>query len=215
MADFYTPVRMPRPAFEQLIARVDKAVGEHSVALVLSEDFAFRALDPIEPTAIDFRDIDIEKPLEIVNYLDQLLYFAFEFAPEEVISSWADEYDSQLKGEAIERVTYIRDNMPQLSKLWNSKSDSIIAPMISFSYETTLLRDSSMRCVNLYLSAGRIRDNGAPDKTDLVRMRVQLWPSDVRLLIRELQHLWGDHLNDSADEEEGGGVDDEANNAQS
>lgn len=215
MADFYTPVRIPRPAFEQLITEIDKAVGEHSVALVLNEDVPLRALDPIDSDAIDFTNVAIENPLEIVNYLDQLLYFAFQFAPIEVITSWANDHDAELKDEAIERVAYIRRNMPKLANLWDSKSDSIIAPMTGFTYESGPLRDSNIRCANLYISAGRIRVGGAPDRTDMIRLRVQLWPSDVRILIRELEHLWNDHLADSPDEEDDGGNDAETNEAQS
>jgi hypothetical protein len=214
MADFYTPVRIPRSAFEQLIVRVDKAVGEDTVALVLNEDFPFRALDPVEPTAIDFTNLDIENPSEVVYYLDQLLYFAFESAPQEVIVSWANSDAPELKDEAVERVTYVRENMPNLSELWEAKSGSIIPPIIGFTYESVFLGNSDLRCANVYISAGRIRGDGSPDKTDIVRMRLQLWPSDVRLLIRELEHLWNSHLAEPPGEDNGGGTNGEASLSQ-
>src|SRR5260370_2659216 len=92
MADFHTPVRIPREAFHELIARVDEGVGEHTVALLLNEDYPFRALDPINPTAIDFSGIALEEdPLGVVEYLDHLLYFAFERSSPEAIAYWPTE----------------------------------------------------------------------------------------------------------------------------
>jgi len=85
MTDFYAPVRIPREMFDLLISRVDQAVGEHAVALLLNEDFPFRALDPISPTAIDLSGVILDDdPLDIIHYLDQLLYFAFEGVPNDI-----------------------------------------------------------------------------------------------------------------------------------
>ena len=137
MADFYTPVRMDRVTFDELIARIDKAVGEHAVALVLHEDFPFRRLDPIRPDAIDFSEIPVGDPIEIVENLDQLLYFAFELMSRNTITAWAEDEDPELADEAFARVSFIRKNMPELAYLWHAKSDAIIPPMVSFSYETT------------------------------------------------------------------------------
>lgn len=105
VADFSTPVRIPRSTFEELIARIDTAVGEHGVAVSLHEDFPFRSLDPVSPTAIDFSGLDLEDdPLDIVENLDQLMYFAFDLSPAEYIISWVKEYNSDLEDEAVEQV---------------------------------------------------------------------------------------------------------------
>jgi hypothetical protein len=209
MSDFYAPALIPRSAFEELIARVDRAVGEHSIALVLHEYFPFRALDPISPTSIDFSGIQIKDPSEVVDNLDQLLYFAFERAPREVIADWAIEQSEELVDEAVDRVLYIRKNMPELSELWSEKSDSLVPPLVGFEYETARSRGEDDLHVNMYLSAARISRGGLPDRTDMVRLRVQLWPSDIRLLIRELEHLWAAHLSESANHV-GGEIDDGA-----
>jgi len=204
MADFYTPVRIPREAFHELIARVDQAVGEHTVALLLNEDYPFRALDPINPTAIDFSGIALEEdPLEVVEYLDQLLYFAFERSSREAIAYWAREENVELRDEAIERVKFIRGNMPQLADLWEAKSDSITPPLTGFAYETVNVRGDELPRANIYVSAARIMPGGAPDKTDMLRLRIQLWPSDVRMIINELSHLWEAHLASSSNKPNG------------
>jgi len=215
MTDFFTPVQIQRAAFNLLITRVDEAVSNHAVALVLNEDFPFRELDPVSPTAIDLSGLELEEdPLDVVNYLDQLMYFAFEGAPDEVITSWADDFDKELSREALDRVKFMRENMPALSALWNAKNNSILPPLIDFNYEvaTTLSGD---RQVHLYLAAARITGLGTPDKTDMSRLRVQLWPSDVRILIRELKHLLSAHLMVLEDGEDGGEGDDEASEAHS
>jgi hypothetical protein len=205
MTDFYTPVQIPRDAFDLLISRVDEAVGNHAIALVLNEDFPFRALDPIEMTSINFASIDLkEDPLDVVEYLDQLMYFAFEEAPREVIASWGNQDSRGLGDEAADRALFMRRNMPKLRSLWDSKSNALIPPLIHFEYDAATTA-SGDRYANIYFAASRISRTGAPDKSDMHRVRFQVWPSDVRLLIRELEHLAFAHLIDGDDEEGGEG----------
>jgi hypothetical protein len=204
MADFATPVRIPRAAFDQLIARIDSAVGEYKVALWLHEDFPFRNLDPINPTAIDFSGIELDDdPLEVVENLDQLLYFAFESAPRNVIASWAVERNPDLEKEAVERVEAMRQNMPNLSNLWRAKNNSLIPPLVGFGYNITQEGEELPPYVTLYVAAAKIDASaGAPDKSDISRVRVQLWPSDVRVLLRELAHIWDAHLSEERELDE-------------
>lgn len=195
MADFFMPVRIPRDEFEQVIVRIDKAVGEHAVALILHEDYPFRALEPLTSTAIDFSEIRFsEDPLEIIDGLDQLAYFAFERSSDETISAWASDYDPDLAGEATDRVGSMRRNMPELAWLWEAKSDSIIPPLVGIAFESTTIGGDESKLLNIYLSAARIRPGGEPDRSDATRIRAQLWPSDVRILIRDLTHMWDSHL---------------------
>ncbi len=215
MTDFFTPVKIQRAVFELLIMRVDEAVGMHEVALTLNEDFPLRALNPVSPTAIDLTGIELdEDPLEVIDYLDQILYFAFDYTPNETIVSWAGEYDKELGKEAVDRVKFIRDNMVELSELWTAKSNSIVPPLISFAYDFTDTPEGG-RQAQLYFSAARITLTGGPDKSDMSRLRVKLWPSDVRVLARDLEHLWHAHLTDLENGEDGDKIDDESNNAPS
>ncbi|HUY49686.1 MAG TPA: hypothetical protein VMV92_28880 [Streptosporangiaceae bacterium] len=208
MADFSTPVRIPRAAFDQLIARIDDALGKHNVALWLHEDYPFRNLDPISSTAIDFSGIDLQDdPLDVVENLDQLLYFAFELASRKAVASWVSEYDPDLEKEAVERVEAIRKSMPNLAKLWRAKTNSVTAPLVEFTYDVVDADGTNEPYVNLYMAAARIdSSDGAPDKSDISRVRVQLWPSDVRVLMREFAHLWHAHLSDEHDQDGKGDV---------
>ncbi|HUC59904.1 MAG TPA: hypothetical protein VMA95_21060 [Streptosporangiaceae bacterium] len=152
MADFSSPVRIPRPAFEQLLARVDDAVARFDAALLLHEDYPY--------------DVDLVK-------------------------------------EAAERVGHVRSNMPNLSKLWREKSNSVMRPLVELAYETTTSASGSLGA-SLYLAAARIdTSEGVPDKSDITRLRVQLWPADVRILMRELEHLWHAHLSAESLDEDG------------
>jgi hypothetical protein len=205
MADFSTPVRIPRAAFDQLIARIDDAVGKHDVALWLHEDYPFRNLDPVMSTAINFSEIQLEDdPLDVVENLDQLLYFAFELASPKAISSWVSEYDPDLEKEAVERVEAIRKSMPNLARLWRAKNNSVTAPLVEFTYDVVDADGLNQPYVNLYIAAARIdSSDGAPDKSDISRVRLQLWPSDVRVLMREFAHLWHAHLSGEQHEHDG------------
>lgn len=215
MTNFFTPVQIKRAAFELLTARVDEAVGRHDVALTLNEDVPLRALNPVSSTAIDLTGIELdEDALEIVDYLDQLLYFAFVGTQDETVISWAGQYDKELSKEAVDRVKFIRTNMPELSDLWSAKDTSVVPPLVSFGYEFTDTPDYG-RQAQLYIAASRITLTGRPDKTDMSRMRVQLWPSDVRILARDLEHLWHAHLMGSDHGEDGDESAHESNNAPS
>lgn len=206
MVDFSTPVRMARPAFELMLARVDEAIARYDVALWLHEDYPFRSLYSVSSTAIDYSNINSDDdPQEIVNNLDQLIYFAFDDAPEEVVSSWIGEYDGDLEGEAIDRVNYARNNMPNLARLWSAKNNSIIRPLVEFGYDVNDSGSSATPRASIYIAASRIdMSDGTPDKSDIARLRVQLWPADIRVLINELNHLWQAHLSDGKSEEENG-----------
>src|SRR6266567_2395561 len=95
--------------------------------------------------------------------------------------------------------------MPQREALWQAKSNAIAPVLVGFEYDTATIGEH--RRAELYLSASRITSTGAPDKSDMLRLRVQLWPSDVRLLLREFEHLWAAHLDESQEGQESDGED--------
>jgi hypothetical protein len=192
--DFFAPVTLPLPAFEKLVERVDDGIREHAIALVLHEDFPFRTLDILDPDHLDLDDLGIDDPSSQIDSLDQLLLFAFESAPERVIRAWAKERNEGLSDEAVKRVQLIRTSMPSLDELWNEKSNSIVPPLIGLSYDIIRDEQGRAKAATMYLSAGRISSTGRPDALDAVRLRLQLWPADIDLLIRELEHIRIDHL---------------------
>jgi hypothetical protein len=132
----------------------------------------------------------------MIDDLDQVLFFAFEDAPEEVVRGWAREHDPALEEEAFRRVVFIRETMTNLGELWEAKSASIIPPLVGVKYDAIRDSDGRMTALALYLAAARITDLGRPDLTDSVRLRVQLWPADVDMLIGELARLREDHLDE-------------------
>lgn len=202
VVDLFEPVRLPRPAFEELVRQVDAAIENHSMGLILSEDAPYRSLQPLIgaskpeiPGIIDYG--------QIVDSLDQILLFAFEDAPDDVIERWARGKDEHLVEEAVSRVSFVRNNMPNLEELWTEKSSSIVPPLTGFKYD--VLRDeygTGIAAV-VYLAASRVNIAGIPDSHDSTRIRLQLWPSDVQLLIDELEHLKSGHMS-----QKGGGQDD-------
>src|SRR5207302_9060183 len=62
----------------------------------------------------------------IIRYLDQLLTFAFESAPDSVIARWAGNHEGLSAADVIDRVKRMRARMPVLARLWRSKSMSVL-----------------------------------------------------------------------------------------
>lgn len=198
VADLFTPVRLPRPAFQDLVRQVDVGVADGKVMLALHEDFPFRELSVLHEGALHIDSMPTNDVMTIVENLDQLLLLAFEHAPDDVVTNWASGRDESLIDEARDRVHFVRDNMPNLRNLWESKSDSILPPLVSFSYETIYDAKGDGAAVAVYMSAARVNGIGVPDRNDAVRLRVQLWPADVNMLIGELEHVRDTHFRNSS-----------------
>jgi hypothetical protein len=192
VVDFFAPIRLPFDAFEQLVSLTDQGVGSHAIALRLEEDLPFRALEIVQPLG----EASPANFASLIDDLDQVLFFAFEGAPEEVIRAWARDRDMDLQEEALRRVEYVRKNMPNLADLWDEKSTSIVPPLVGLRYDLVCDGGGSVTAAIMYMSAARINGIGRPDLTDAIRLRFQLWPGDVDLLIAELQHLRDAHFGD-------------------
>ncbi|WBB78789.1 hypothetical protein O7606_21660 [Micromonospora sp. WMMD882] len=201
MSNFFTPLTVPRAAFEEFVRKVDSAVGKHAIALALHEDFPYRALQVVGD-GCDLAVTGLDDAEDLIDNLDQILFFAFEYAPEEVIREWASEHEEDLAGEAVSRVTHLRSGMPNLATLWREKSFAIVPPLTSFRYKLIHDAEGNPTSVIAYMSAGRISISGKPDSSDVTRLRVQLWPSDVQSLIEKLEHLRDDHFGKRAQEGE-------------
>lgn len=193
MVDLFSPVRIPRAAFETLVSRIDAAVAVNGIALTLGEDFPFRELELVGDDLVDFSGIEVDVAIELVEHFDQIIYFAFEGAPDRVVEDWAREHDQTSVTEAVSRVEYARKNMPSLRRLWTAKSESLIGPLVGVGVDAVRDGSGALESVILYLAAARISaDTGSPDKSDVSRLRVQLWPSDLRSLVKQLGvHLEG------------------------
>ena len=194
VANFFMPIGLPRAAFEALVLRIDDGVRRHLVALVLNEDFPYRALHILNDS-FNLGDVGVDDdPEEVVYLLDQILVFAFEDAPDEVIRSWAKENDETRQDEAVSRVLFVRNNMINVGKLWSAKSNSLTPPVTAFKYDVVRGDNGAPEAVVVYLAATRIDDMGRPDRTDSTRLRVQLWPADLQLIIDELEHVRNRHF---------------------
>jgi hypothetical protein len=144
-----------------------------------------------------------------------MMFFALEHAPDDVITEWATEHDVDLVNEAVERVGYIRKNMPNLTRLWQGKSTSVVPPMISMDYDVVHNSEGETTGACVYISAGRIAAIGRPDLTDANRIRFRLWPSDVEYLILQLERLRHTYFVEAGQEgaKEDGSRDDTAEGA--
>ncbi len=192
--DFFAPVRLPLETFNELISRTDEGVGNHTIALIISENVSFRALDIVRPESLGLHPSEYERVSKMVDDLDQMLFFAFEDAPDEIVTEWASERDKSLAEEAVRRVRHIRREMINLSRLWEEKSTSIISPMIGVDYDVLHDEKGAATSAIMYISAARIGGLGRPDLTDANRIRFQIWPADVEYLMNQLEHLRHAHF---------------------
>jgi hypothetical protein len=194
MTDLFEPVRLSREAFVDLIKKVDQAFANNAAALVVDERYGLREVEVIDPTAAGFSDETWPELQPAVNYLDQLMLFAFDDAPDTVISTWAREYDSNLVHETIERVKIMRQAMPVLEGLWQAKSASVVPILNNFEYEvlTEIQQQGEMQepSVLAYLSVSRTGLYSRPDRNTIERVTFRLFASDIVLLKQALDHAF-------------------------
>lgn len=198
MADLFAPVQLTRAAFEDLVRCADEGIAKGAIALSLDEDYPFRELTVLNEDAVQVEGIAAKDLVPLIESMDQLTLLAFEHAPDDVVERWANRWDESLKGEAVERVRYVRENMPNVRHVWESKSTSILPPLVSFSFETMREEEGVGAAVAVYIAAARVGNLGAPDRTDAVRLRIQLWLGDVNMLIKNLTHIRDAHLSPGA-----------------
>lgn len=191
--DLAAPLKLPRDVFDSFIAEVDRLVATHDVALELTEDVPYRVLRFVGEQTYDLAGLGGEQSSRMLDSLDQMTLFAFEAAPDDVIQKWG-EREARLGEEARARVRQMRETMVALAGLWSEKSNSVTPPLVGVRYEPIRESDGTIASWILYLSAARISLNGTPDRSDASKVRLQLWPADVQMLIDELQHMLSGHV---------------------
>jgi hypothetical protein len=194
MADMFEPLRLSNEEFVELISGLEQAFSRRAAALVTDERLASAEVDVLDWEETGFNKDAIEKYEQPANYLYQMLLFAFADAPNRVISQWARTYDDSLQEEAVRRVGLIREGMPSLRRLWESKNSSVIPILGSVAYEivdSLAARDETDRTVILSIAASRYGVLGRAEGTSVQNITIRLWPSDLVLLKREIDHIFG------------------------
>ncbi len=198
MADMFEPIRLKEEEFSQLIAGVERAFSRHAAALVLDERLPTAEVEVLDWDETGLDEKAAEKYREVVNYLDQVILFAFAEAPDQVVHDWASSYDASLKDEALKRVEAVRSSMPVLRDLWDAKASSIIPILSSVAYDIITVEGEDeriARSVILSLSASKLGPLGRVDKDSTQSVTFRLWPSDLKVLRREIDHVLKAHFD--------------------
>jgi len=197
MADMFEPVRLKSEEFSQLIMGVERAFSRHAAALVVDERLPSPEIEVLDWEETELDKETVEKYRIVIDYFDQLMLFAFADAPDQVVSEWANGYDPSLKDEALKRVEVVRSSMPLLRDLWDAKVSSVIPILSSVAYDIITVEgeDSTAKSVILNLSAAKLSIFGRVDKSSAQSVILRLWPNDLKLLKREIDHLLKDHFN--------------------
>lgn len=198
MADMFEPIRLKGEEFSQLITGLERAFSRDAAALVVDERLPTAEVDVLDWEETGLDEKAAERYREVVNYLDQVILFAFADAPDQVIHEWASYYDASLKDEALKRVEAIRSSMPVLRELWDAKASSVIPILTSVAYEIIAIEDeddSAARSVILSLSASKLSPLGRVDKNSTQSVTFRLWPSDLKILKREIDHVLSVHFD--------------------
>ncbi len=194
MADLFEPVRLEGTDFQNLLELLEKAFSLYAAALVADEQSPVPTIEILDQTRAGFTDEAWERLQTAVESFHQMMLFAFEDAPDDLISRWARDYEESLQDEAVKRVRLIRDRMPTLRRLWESKRSSVVPILNSFDYEVIYSSESSDANILLAITVSRqpFLARSARSRTDSITIR--LWPSDVALLKREIDHILEAHF---------------------
>lgn len=193
----FEPVRLKSEEFSQLVLGLERAFSRHAAALVVDERLPSAEIEVLDWEETGLEEEAVARYREVVEYLDQLLLFAFADAPTKVVADWADTYDASLRDEAVQRIETMRNNMPSLRDLWDAKVSSVVPILSSLAYEVITSEsedDVSARSVLLSMSASRLGILGRVDKSSTQMLAFRLWPSDLRLLRREIDHVLEVHF---------------------
>ncbi len=194
----FEPVRLKSQEFSQLILGLERAFSRHAAALVVDERLPSAEVEVLDWEETGLDEKAVEKYREVVDYLDQVILFAFADAPDQVVSDWASAYDASLKDEALKRIEAMRSSMPLLRDLWDAKVSSVIPILSSVAYEIITVEgedDGSARSVILSLGASKLGILGRVDKNSTQTVALRLWPSDLKLLKREIDHVLKAHFD--------------------
>lgn len=196
--DMFEPVRLKNEEFSQLVSGLERAFSNHAAALVMDERLPSAELEVLDWDETGLDKDAVEKYREVVQYFDQLVLFAFAYAPNEVIADWAARYDASLKDEAIKRIDAMRSDMPSLQSLWDAKTASVIPVLSSLGYEVvrTEVNDEADRSVILSMSASKVSVLGRVDKYSTQTITMRLWPSDLALLKDQIDHALEAHFDE-------------------
>jgi hypothetical protein len=178
--DFFAPVRLSREEFEVLLDRLESSFRAGAAALVVDDTYPFREISVDWPNSV-FSEAERETYIPVVPMMDHVLQFAMEEAPAAIVREWAQGYDEERVGEAIERVTSMRERMPYLTAAWDAKSNSPVPLLSTIRYDITAAGED-LAYVTLSLATVLSGVLGRADRSSRQIVTTRLWRNDLQRL---------------------------------
>src|SRR6266536_442935 len=145
--DSFSLVRASDDEFRTFVERLEVAFRERAATLTVDDDSGL-----VVVTAFDTRRLKIPRKewdsfTHNLHHAAQLIFFAAEEAPPNIISQWAAEYDEKLADQAISRVKDLREGIPSLIKIWERRGTSILPTLGSVQYEVVTGKTGSQNII--------------------------------------------------------------------
>jgi hypothetical protein len=181
VSDFFDPVRLDPESFDDLLQKLDLAFAQNQAALVMRDG-------PAAPEVVILtNEVGLTTSQSTASeFLDQLLFFGMTDAPDDVIRTWASNYDASLAEQAVERARALARSLPHVAAVWKTKSWSFAPQLARLRSEVVVGSDGEPRAL-LSLASALLRFGLQPDPFSRRELLVQLHPTDVAYLQAELE----------------------------
>jgi len=182
---FAGPVLLAEQPFLRYLKLLDDGLEAGQVALTADEPHGIWSLEILDPEAFEVAEDDLDELADFADALSQLILFAGNEAPDDVLVRWAKtmEVDADL---VIERVNLIRHNMPHLGRLWEEKTHAHM-PILAGVFAEAIRFDGSPRGL-LKIAAVENRHTVVTEGTRQ-SVTIEVWPDDLARLIVEMETL--------------------------
>lgn len=116
--DHLTPLQMGDERFETLMQRLEAAFRVSAAAFYYRQAEGPTLIHVFDPAAAGWSDGELQEFTPALGHLDRLLVFAFEDAPDDAISSWAERHEQGYGPIAVARVERMRSLLTVTRTEW-------------------------------------------------------------------------------------------------
>lgn len=191
--DQFAPIRLSDDDFRFLCSEIETGIAVSEIGL---RPLFGSKINPFElysqPGASVFSTVEDSDRLEdfetAMLFLDSVMLYAFEEAPDDVIRTWAEDFDAKMADDAVARVHLAASLLLNTKRLWESKTHSRLPILGRISYEfiqsDVLVEPSALVTFEpgRYIAFRIERDSHS-------EVTVRMWEDDVRDLRNSLDEI--------------------------
>lgn len=133
--DSFSLIRASDKEFKTFVERLEVVFREGAAALTVDDDSGLVVVTAFDPTPLGISEDEWESFTHHIIHAGQLIFFATEGAPADVIGPWVKEYDEKLTDRTISRVRALAEGAPTLMRLWERRGESVLPNLGNIRYE--------------------------------------------------------------------------------